>query len=151
MNYRMKQKNIKRVVNAYFLYLIWRAGPRKTNLNHKRVKRTLLRKKNPQYPKIPKSIEEFKKEILKPEVMSKFGYSYDGDSRFYVDTVVSPDYDFIIFCSQYVIDFITEKIPPEERYYMMDGTFNSIPREYYQLLMISVEYRNDVSMCLIFF
>lgn len=79
-----------------------------------------------------------------PEILQKYGFTYDHDAPLYVDTVVTPDYAFTIFKSQFVIDQIEEHIQPAERKYLMDGTFDRIPKEYYQLVIISVEYKNDV-------
>lgn len=78
--------------------------------------------------------------------MRKYGYTLDGDSRFYIDTIVTQEYSFIIFCSQYVVNFIKDNIPVGSRHYMMDGTFGSIPKAFYQLLIIAIEYQNDVSI-----
>lgn len=116
-----------------------------SKVRFKKVKRTLLRRKNPQYPKLPKTFLEFKNMIIKPEYMSKYGYTHDGESRFYIDTVVTPDYEFIVFASHHTINFIKSNIPPESRNYVADGTFNSLPLGSYQLLIIAIEFQNDVS------
>lgn len=77
--------------------------------------------------------------------MNKYGYSYELDGKFYIDTVLSPNYEFTVFASDYVINFIRENIAPASRRYQMDGTFDSLPSGFYQLLIISIEYQNDVS------
>lgn len=110
------------------------------------MKKTLERKKNPRHPKRPSSLAEFRNEILKPDLMSQYGYTSDGDFRFYIDTVLNKDYEFTVFGSQYTIEFIQKNIPPESRRYIMDGTFDKIPKYFYQLLIIAVEYQNDVSI-----
>lgn len=102
------------------------------------MKKTLQRKKNPDYPKNPQSIPQFK------------GYTMDGDFRFYVDTVITPNYDFTVFCSQYTIDFMNKDIPPGSRKFVIDGTFKKIPKGYYQLLIIALQYQNDVRISIIF-
>lgn len=67
-----------------------------------------------------------------------------GDEDFYIDTVVKPHFAFTVFASKYVIDFINKNIEPNLRSYLLDGTFDSLPDGYYQLLVISIEYKNDV-------
>lgn len=109
------------------------------------MKRTLERKKNPRHPKKPASLAQFREDILKPSIMSQYGYNSDGDSRFYLDTVLTENFEFTIFYSQYVISFIRNNIPAGSRNYIIDGTFGSIPKNFYQLLIMTIEYKNDVS------
>lgn len=115
-----------------------------TRLNYKKVKRTIERKKSRKYPKEP-SIYDIKMEFSKPEIMLKYGYTLDGNSKFYIDTIVEQDFKFTIFASHYVKNFIEEKIAVGTRNFLMDGTFGNLPEGYYQLLTITIEYMNDVS------
>lgn len=80
-----------------------------------------------------------------PEIREKYGYTYDGDAPLYVGCEVNDQYAFAIFKSQFVIDQIKANILPADRKYLMDGTFDCIPKEFYQLVIISIEYKNDVS------
>lgn len=123
----------------------FRVGFRNTSLKYRSIKQTLNRQKNIRHPRIPDSISAIRDEFSKPDIIEKYGYTLDGDTRFYIDTVVEHDFAFTIFASKYVIDFIENKIDPKSRNYLMDGTFNSLPSEFYQLLIISIEYQNDVS------
>lgn len=75
-----------------------------------------------------------------------FGSNLDKTYHLYVDTVIKRDFSFVIFVSAKVIRLINKFIPPDERYYLMDGTFKIVPRKFYQLLIISIEYKNDVSI-----
>lgn len=109
------------------------------------MKRTLLRNKNKSYPKDPKSIENIRDKFKEAKVFEEYGYNLDSDARFYIGTVVEEDFAFTIFASHYVINFIERNIEPDSRNYLMDGTFDSLPNEYCQLLIISIEYKNDVS------
>lgn len=81
----------------------------------------------------------------RPEIREKYGYTYDGDAPFYVGSVVNDEYAFTIFKSEFVIENIKANILPADRKYLMDGTFDCIPKEFYQLVIISIEYENDVS------
>lgn len=69
----------------------------------------------------------------------------DGDEKLYIGTVVKSKYAFTVFASKFVIDFIEKNIEPSSRKYLMDATFDSLPKDFYQLLIISIEYQNDVS------
>lgn len=125
------------------LYL--RDGFRNTNLQYERVRKTLQRSKNEEYPKIPRSIEEIKEAFRQPDIKEKYGLTLDGDNYFYVDTVISVDYAFTVFASHFVIDFVKANIRPNLRHFLMDGTFDSLPNKFYQLLIIAIEYQNKVS------
>lgn len=59
-----------------------------TNLKFANVNRSLFRWKNDKHPKIPESIAELQSEFRKPEVLNKYGFSYEGEiflssQRFY--------------------------------------------------------------------
>lgn len=128
------------------IWYVSRVGIRNTQLNYKKVRRTIERKKNQPHPKEP-TIEEINDAFTDPEIMSKYGYTLDGDAKFYLDTVVETDYKFTIFLSEYVQEFIGQNIAVGCRLYLIDGTFDKLPLDYYQLLTLSVEYLNDVSYC----
>lgn len=120
-----------------------RRGMRNTNLQFNKVKRTLERNKTNQYSNVPRTILELQKEFEKPDVLNKYGFSYEGDAKFYIGTVVLPNHAFTVFASQFVIDFVQKNIA--SRKYVMDGTFGSIPKQFYQLLTITLEHKNNVS------
>lgn len=138
--------SISKYIQVYFIYITSRVGNRNTRLNYSQVKRTIARKKNSVYPKIPRSIQQFQKEFLKPEILNEYGYTLDGDARFYLGTEIAEEYAFAVFYSDYVVKFIKEKIPVGSRFYLMDGTFDSLPEGVYQLLTISIAYDNNVSV-----
>lgn len=107
------------------------------------MKQTLRRNKNKSYPKKPKSLEDVREMFLDPEIIQQYGYNLEKDFRFYIDTVIENDYAFTIYASHFAINFLEKNIG--SRHYLMDGTFDSLPSEYYQLLIIAIEFRNDVS------
>lgn len=107
------------------------------------TERSINRWKNEQHPKVPTSIKELEEEFKKPEIIEKYGNSYEGDGKFYIQTVLSPKCDFTVFASPFVMNFIKENI--KDRRYLMDGTFDSLPKGFYQMLTISIEYKDDVS------
>lgn len=76
--------------------------------------------------------------------MNKYGYTLDQDERFYIDTVISFQYAFTLLASKFVIDFVQKHIEPRAR--NLDAIFDSLPDGFYQLLIVTIEYRNDVSI-----
>lgn len=133
------------VLNKHFNDFILRIGFQNTNLNYGKIKKTLSRRKNQTYPNIPTTIESICTQFKDPKIMEKYGFNLENDAKFYVDTIIESDYAYTIFASKFVIDFVEENIEPKFRNYLMDGTFDSLPNGFYQLLIISIEYRNDVS------
>lgn len=117
------------------------------------MKRTLIRHKSKKYPVAPRSVEGVRETFMKPDIFEEYGLNKERDADFYIGTIChvgdeedgnDKDYAFTVFASKYVIDFI-KKMPPHQRSYLMDGTFDSLPSEYYQLLTISIEYKTEVS------
>lgn len=109
------------------------------------MKKTLERSKNKTYPKTGRSLGEIRDQFQNHKIMEEYGYNLEHDSKFYVGTKIAEDYGFVVFKSQYVVDFIKESIPAESRHFVMDGTFDSLPEGFYQLIIIAVEYKNEVS------
>lgn len=109
------------------------------------MKKTLERSKSANYPQIPKSIPDIKGAFTKPDIMNKYGLTLDSDNYFYVDTILAEDFEFTVFASHFIIDFIEKNIEPKSRNFLMDGTFGSLPNNFYQLLIIAIEYQNKVS------
>lgn len=108
------------------------------------MKRNLARLKNGEYPKNIKACEEIRDMFTRSDIREKFGLTYDNDAKFYIETVVNDDYAFTVFASEFVINTVNEHIHGERKY-LMDATFDCIPEAFYQLLIISIEYKNDVS------
>lgn len=113
-------------------------------LDYDKMKRKLFRIKNAKYPKIPKNVSEIVNAMDDPMIRRNFGYTFNGDSEFYAGTVITAAYYFVVFISQKVINIIEQFIPPSDRNYLIDGTFTVAPRHFYQLLVISVVFRDDV-------
>lgn len=109
------------------------------------MQRNLARYKNNPYAANAKSFEEVRNLFLRPEIMDKYGCTLDAHSQFYIDTVVNENFAFTLFGSKLVMDLIKEKIRPNERKFLVDGTFDCMPKFYYQLIIIAVEYKHNVS------
>lgn len=78
--------------------------------------------------------------------MKKYGLNLRKTKRFYIDTVVKENHFFTVFASKQIINLIKKFIKPGERNYLTDGTFKIVPiTKYYQLLIINIGYKNDVS------
>lgn len=107
--------------------------------------RKLRKNKNEIYPKIPKTPKQVRKILNKPYIQKEFCRTLDEEEAFYVDTIIESKYSFSVFASHKIISFIKAYIEPCERNYLMDGTFKIVPRQYTQLFIISIEFKNKVS------
>lgn len=110
------------------------------------MKFNLNRIKNGPRPKILKNAVELQAIFENPLVFEKYGMNLDQTAPLYFDTVISEQFSFCVFQSNIVIEFVKENIEPALRHYLIDGTFDCVPCGFYQLLIISIEYRNDVSL-----
>lgn len=127
------------------LNIIFRRARGQSKLKYKRLKRRLMRLKNKKYPKRPLSNEQARDMLKLPDIATEYGRTLDKHDRFYTDTIVTPNHAFHMFVSYTTVEFIKNNIPPNERFYLMDGTFKIIPRNFNQVLVIAIEYQNDVS------
>lgn len=76
--------------------------------------------------------------------MEKYGYTLDGRYQLYHETPCNNDGDeFVLFASHATIEIVKQHVT--DRKYLMDGTFRTAPRNFYQLLTISIEFQNEVS------
>lgn len=126
-----------------------RDEPHKSKLRFKSIEATLNRLKNKEYPELPKACKEIAEVLEKPEVIEQFDKTLTKKNRLYVDSEVNDTYSFHIFMSHSTIEFIKEHINVGERFYLMDGTFKVVPRKLSQLLIISIEYKNEVCLALL--
>lgn len=105
----------------------------------------MYRVKNTKRPPNPKNCTELRKFFEVPKNLEQYGYNQDNTERFYLDTIVANTYSFTIFASMSMIKIVRHNIHPKDRHYQMDGTFKVVPRLFYQLLVISIEFQNKVS------
>lgn len=110
----------------------------------KRIGRQLKRIKNKSYPKSPENVESIRAKMLESEIGKDYGYTKDGLHNLYIDSVINENYSFCLFASFKTIEVIKNEIEPDGRHYLMDGTFKVAPKGFLQLLIISIEYKNDV-------
>lgn len=80
-------------------------------------------------------------------IAQKFGKSMNNKHVFYSGSVIKKLFAFHVFASMAIINFIKEKILVKDRKYLIDGTFKIVPRQFAQLLTISIEYKNNVCYC----
>lgn len=104
------------------------------------------RRKYKNRPKLPKDCEEIKMKFENDDVLKKYGYTLDGDSKFYVNTILKQNHSFCVFQSQVITDFMRNKIDANERRYLIDGTFKTAAKPFKQYITISAEYEDDVSL-----
>lgn len=105
-------------------------------------------KKN--YPKA-NTVAEVKAALEKPDIALQYRKNLRGNFDFYIDTIeMGQKSAFTVFASYQIMDMINKHIPIGQRHYLMDGTFNVTPVGFYQLLVIHIMFKNDVSVVLAF-
>lgn len=115
-----------------------------SNLTFERLERNARRLKNNKFPKMPRSPHDIIEAFKDPDTRDKYAFNLRKTKRFYMDTVILEDSSyFTIFASYQAIDMI-EKHIPENRNYLIDGTFKVATMGFYQLLIIHIEVENDV-------
>lgn len=108
--------------------------------------RNLRRYTNEKYPAHPTTASQIKNAYEDPKNMEKFGFNLRNTKPFYINTVETKSSAFAVFASHEIMGMVDEHIPPENRRYMLDGTFDVVPLgSFYQLLVIAIEYKSDVS------
>lgn len=116
------------------------------------MQRTASRLKSTYNCKIPRSAQDIKKVFENSVIYEKYALNLRKSKPFYIDSVdgIDPvdgkDSSFTIFASHQIIDLVEQHILPKDRKYLMDGTFDVCPIGcHYQLLVIYIEFKNDVS------
>lgn len=117
-----------------------------SKLDFSQMKRHLERTKNAKHLNCPKTCRELKKIFKEQDIIDKYGYNLKTTEKLYIDTVVRKNFAFSLFASFSTMKIIKDYIDPRSRKYLIDGTFSCAPRLYYQLLIILIEYKNDVSL-----
>lgn len=142
------------IIRSRYFFLI-RREPGETKLKFKSVKYQLRNLKDPVYPKKPATEKDeapfdihrkYTTLMNEPETLKNFGRTLDKAHKLYFGSVVRKAFTFHVFASICIIKLIESCIVKEKmkRKFLIDGTFRVVPRLYYQLLIITVEYRNDV-------
>lgn len=109
-----------------------------------------------QYPKQPKLEEadgptdihrKYQKLLDTADIRKDFGRTLDKRHKLYFGSVVKSLFAFHVFVSFTVIELIKTHITKDKmqkRRYLIDGTFKVVPKKFKQLLIIAIEYKNDV-------
>lgn len=134
-------------------YFVIRRIPGESKLKLKNIERQLYRIRDKEYPEQPKSHAKVQAMFSDPEIMEEYGQTMNKRERFYVGSVINSLFAFHIWASFATINFIKSHITPDKRNYLLDGTFKIIPstsKMFSQFYIISIEYKNDVSIKLYF-
>lgn len=124
-----------------------RRVPGESKLRFDSISRQLYRLRDKQYPKRPSTDEELKKAFANENIFAEYGHTLDKRRPFYAGSKIKKNrYAFHVFASFGIIDLVRKHIPPNQRKYLLDGTFKIVPRQFRQLLIIAIEYKNDVSI-----
>lgn len=107
--------------------------------------RNIRRILNDGEPKVPWTATDITRAFEDDATLDKYGFNLRRTERFYIETVQNENHAFTLFASRETMKLIEQHIPDNRRY-LMDGTFNVTPTGCYsQLFIIYIEFRNDVS------
>lgn len=82
-----------------------------------------------------------------PDIDREFRKNLRGNFDFYINTVKMGQISaYTVFASHQVINTINQHIPIGQQNYLMDGTFKVAPIGFYQLLIIYIQFKNDVGL-----
>lgn len=81
-------------------------------------------------------------------ISEQYGSTLNKQHPFYVDSVIKKHFAFHVFVSFAIIDLIKKFIKPGQRNYLVDATFKIAPRQFKQLLILSIEYKKQVCCCI---
>lgn len=126
----------------FFLFSRRKLG--ESNLRYESLERNARRFTN-KFPKIPKSPKEIIDTFNDSNIYNEYAYNLRKTSSFYKGTEIHLCGSFSVFASDQMINMIEENIEPKDRFYLLDGTFRVAPTSFYQLLLIHIEFKNDVS------
>lgn len=108
------------------------------------MKKQLGRIANTTYPRIAVDVQTIRKRFNEPEILQMFGRTKNDRYLLYIETIIEPEYSFVLFASSETLQIIRQHILVGSRRYLMDGTFDAAPKTFKQLLTICVEFCNDV-------
>lgn len=145
--YKHKTKSVrnKRIIGYNLLIINNRRTPGESKLRLESIQRQLFRLRDKQYHERPKTDKELQKAFRNPQIFKEYGKTLNEKFDFYMGSKVNKNYSFHVFASLTTIDLIKKHIGIGERNYLMDATFKIVPAKHQQLLIISIEYKNDVS------
>lgn len=116
-----------------------------SKLKFKSVETTINRIKKKQYPALPHHLREVEKFFKDDKSIECFGKALTNNNKFYFDTKVGNNFAHQIYGSMATIKFVEENINACARNYVLDGTFQIVPKPFKQVLIISIEHNNNVS------
>lgn len=119
-------------------------------------KRNLLKIRSKALPQPPKNTDEIGKAFENgSQIFARYGMTKRDDeekkTKFFQTAFHCNDFEYSIFCSENIVAKITENIDINMRDYYIDGTFKVCPRgNFYQLLIISMDYMGQVELIVTF-
>lgn len=117
-------------------------------INYGNMRRQLFKIRQDKMPKNPNDVVDIIGNFKNEEILKEFGMSrYEKDKSFYLDSVITNDFSYTLFVSPTISKSIQSLSSSEPRNYIMDATFNVLPRSktLKQLLIIHFIHADHVS------
>lgn len=141
--------NIRNCIDLFFVFMLSRA-PHAT-ITYQQVKRALHRARLANIPANVVDVPSINNAFSLPENMDKFGKTLSGNA-FYKTAYSCTDFSYCVFASDDIIEMIKDRIPIENRQFLMDATFKICPFGLFkQILIIYVSYLETVAILMINF
>lgn len=117
------------------------------------IEKTLRNYRKTKYGKSPTTAEEIQMEFEKPEVFEDLGRSKFREHGILFNEIdIQENFTNCTFSSAKSIQLVKDNLEPQERFFIMDGTFRIAPHGIFQqVLIIHVVYVLKVSMLQKFF
>lgn len=139
------------VFDGNFLSFRWNEDP-KTNgpfpFEQSTITKSLKNLRKARYKSSPNSIEEIRNAFNDPVILKDLGTSLHKEKGLiYNHTHEERDFAYTVFSSPKSIQLILNNLEPEERFYLVDGTFRITPMSgvFKQVLIIHAQFGIKVS------
>lgn len=112
------------------------------------VEKTLTNLKREKYEASPNSIDEIRKAFENPDTLRDLGTSKEREKRILFKYAHEEEnFSYCVLHSPKSIDLILDNLTPEERFFLIDGTFKITPMSsvFKQVLIIHAQFGIKVS------
>lgn len=113
-------------------------------ITFQQLKRSLYRARLANLPPNVSTVTEINAAFLLEENKEKFGRTMSGND-FFKTAFSCANFSYCIFASDEIIGLFKERIPENQRHFLMDATFKIVPYgNFKQILIIYVSYLEQV-------
>lgn len=109
-------------------------------VSYDNIKRSLFRRRNEFIPPNAKNVEDIVDAYNQEEILNEFGTS-KVMGRFFKTAFQCDEFSYCLFASDTIVDRVSNRIPVDQRVFLMDATFKIVPfGQFNQILIIYAAY-----------